>query len=465
MIRILLTKYWVLAHLLLVAGTLCFVPNLSAWFALWAAGSLLLFARFLPPVLKGEGFWAARTRVDRAMGGDILTWSGILAVLYVGIALFNGPRDFVLDLSSFNVLDLSAKPKWRFTDPPMAFAPSAVNPAEGVPLFVGLLCGVACALAVRVALPRSQRLLALVGVGLLTGLLALVAMLAPGLTEGLAWLGGAEGAATLWLLLFCVCLGVTGEAFLRHRGRLCAVALVAACLNSLGLFAFGGTLAIMLAGMVTVLWFVCAGFAARVSGRKVAVLWGGALGVPLVLAALVGFCLAPGGRDFGALFGHEPLSAAWETFSTQWNFRQALAFDVLDLNPMLGVGPNGLAYFAEQVLDPADISGWELWKTGGTALPCDFTRLLMERGLLGAILILLPGIALLGRCAVRGVALARLRSRRLDYRYSFVFVGSLLGVVSMLVFSVIGAPLHAPAPLCAFLIVCACLAGWLPRPR
>ena len=78
MIRILLTKYWVLAHLLLVAGTLCFVPNLSAWFALWAAGSLLLFARFLPPVLKGEGFWAARTRVDRAMGGDILTWSDVV---------------------------------------------------------------------------------------------------------------------------------------------------------------------------------------------------------------------------------------------------------------------------------------------------------------------------------------------------------------------------------------------------
>ena len=465
MIRILLTKYWVLAHLLLVAGTLCFVPNLSAWFALWAAGSLLLFARFLPPVLKGEGFWAARTRVDRAMGGDILTWSGILAVLYVGIALFNGPRDFVLDLSSFNVLDLSAKPKWRFTDPPMAFAPSAVNPAEGVPFFVGLLCGVACALAVRAALPRSQRLLALVGVGLLAGLVAVFALVAPGWTAGLPWLGGMTGAAALWVLLFCVCLGAAGEAFLRRRGRLCAVALTAACLNLLGIFAFGGTLAIVLAGMAAVVWLICAGFAARVSGRKLAVLWGGALGAPLVLAALAGFFLAPGGRDFSVLFGNETLSASWETFSTQWSFRQALAFDVLDLDPMLGVGPNGLAHFAEQVLDPADASGWELWRSGGNALPCDFTRLLMERGLLGAILILLPGIALLGRCVVRGIALSRLRTRRLDYRYCFVFVGSLLGVVLMLVFSVIGAPLHAPAPLCAFLIVCACLAGWLPRPR
>ena len=460
-----MTKYWVLAHLLLVAGTLCFVPNLSAWFALWAAGSLLLFARFLPPVLKGEGFWAARARVERTMGRDVLTWAGILAVLYVGIALFNGPRDFVLDLSSFNVLDLSAKPKWRFTDPPMAFAPSAVLPAEGVPFFVGLLCGVACALAVRAALPRSQRLLALVGVGLLAGLVAVFALVAPGLAEGLPWLGGMEGATALWVLLFCVCLGVTGETFLRRRGCLCAVALAAACLNILGVFAFGGTLAIMLAGMVTVLWFVCAGFAARVSGRKLAVLWGGALSAPIVVAAFAGFFLVPGGRDFGALFGHETLSTSWEAFSTQWSFRQALAFDVLDLNSMLGVGPNGLAHFAQQVLDANDASAWELWRSGGNALPCDLTRLLVERGLLGALLILLPGIALLGRCAVRGIALSRLRTRRLDYRYCFVFVGSLLGVVLMLVFSVIGAPLHAPAPLCAFLIVCACLAGWLPRPR
>ena len=464
MIRILLTKYWVLAHLLLVAGTLCFVPNLSAWFALWAAGSLLLFARFLPPALKGEGFWAARARVDRAMGRDVLLWSGLLAALYVAIALFNGPRDFVLDLNSINLMDLSVKPKWCFTDPPMSFAPSAVNPAEGIPFFVGLLCGLACALAVRAALPRGQRLLALVGVGVLSGLAALVAALVPAFW-GLDWLGGAEGAAALWLLLFCVCLGAAGEAFLRSRKVLCAVAWGAACLNVLGVFAFGGTLAVVFAGVAAVVWAFCVAFAARVSGRKPSAVWGVLSLLPIAAAAFVGLALAPDGHGWGTLFGHGALSASGEAFSSQWGFRQALAFDVLDLNPMLGVGPNGLAHFAELVLDPADPGAWELWRSGGGALPCDLTRLLVERGLLGAILILLPGIALLGRCAARGIALAQVRTRRLDYRYCFVFVGSLLGVVSMLVFSVIGAPLHAPAPLCAFLIVCACLAGWLPRPR
>ena len=28
-----------------------------------------------------------------------------------------------------------------------------------------------------------------------------------------------------------------------------------------------------------------------------------------------------------------------------------------------------------------------------------------------------------------------------------------------------GTPLHVPAVLCAFLIVCACMGGWMPRPR
>lgn len=463
-----MTKYWVLAHLLLVAGTLSFAPTVSAWFGLWAAGSLLLFTRFLPPVLKGESFWSARARVSHALGRDVVLWALLLAALYVGVGLFNGPRALVLDLSSVDLMDLSAKPQWIYTAPKMPFAPSSVNPAEGVPFFVGLLGGLACAVAVRTALPRGQRLLALVGLGLLAGVAALGAIVVgkvTGAAPTLALLGGVGGASALWLMLFCVCLGVVAEAFLEGRPVLCAAALLAACLDALGVFAFGGALMVTVAGVLAVVWVLFAGFTVHASGRGPALLWHVVLMAPVAVAVFAGLALMPAGHSLTTLFGHEPLNAAWEAFSSQWPFRQGLAASVLDLNPMLGLGPNGFAHFAELVIPESDAAAWGLWEAGGTALPNDFMRLLVERGLIGAILLLLPGCAMLGRCVVRGVAIAQNRTHTLRYRYVFVFAGSLVGVVSMLAMSLIGAPLHAPAPLCAFLIVCACMAGWMPRPR
>ena len=47
----------------------------------------------------------------------------------------------------------------------------------------------------------------------------------------------------------------------------------------------------------------------------------------------------------------------------------------------------------------------------------------------------------------------------------FVFAGCAIGVMGVLLASLIGTPLHTPAVLCAFLIVCATLSGWMPQLR
>ena len=98
-------------------------------------------------------------------------------------------------------------------------------------------------------------------------------------------------------------------------------------------------------------------------------------------------------------------------------------------------------------------------------MPCDFLRLLAERGMVGALLLLLPGCALIGRCLMRWTEFRQDRRHRYSLRYVFVLAGSVVGVLAALVASFFGTPLHTPAVLCAFVIVCACMGGWMPRPR
>ena len=84
LLRILLTKYWVLAHLLVTAGTICFALEPRAFQGLWCAYSLLAMAMALPPVRRGETFWLARQRVAGSLRADIVLWSGLLALIWVG---------------------------------------------------------------------------------------------------------------------------------------------------------------------------------------------------------------------------------------------------------------------------------------------------------------------------------------------------------------------------------------------
>lgn len=457
MVRLLLTKYWVLAHLLVTAGTLCFVPRLSVGLGLWLASSLLLMVLCLPPVLKGESFWMARVRVGQALRKDVVAWAGLLGVLYVGLQLFNGPR--VLAYAS----ELR---RWVFSPPPMPFFPSSIERGAGETFLVGLLGALACALAVRCALPRKQRLFALIGLGLLTGLVAVGGVgvaCVTGETPSFAWFGGGYDVSVLWLLMLCVCFGVAGEAFLEGRVGTFVVALAAACVNELGLFAAGHAALLGVSVPVVVIWLAFSVFAVRASGRFPRLLWHCAMLLPPLFVAGIGLALVPGAEAVRAGLGTSEWSRAMETFASQWSFRAGLSLQVLGMNPMLGVGPEGFGEMARFYLKGR--LDWSLWKTGGTALPCDFLRLLTERGMVGGLLLLLPGAAMLGRCLMRWVEFRQDTRHHYSLRYVFVLAGSLLGVLCVLLASLVGTPLHTPAVLCVFLTVCACMGGWMPRAR
>ncbi len=457
MIRLLVTKYWVLAHLLMTAGTLCFVPAPSVSFGLWCALSLLLMMLCLPPVLKGESFWMARHRVSQALKKDVVTWAGLFGVLYVGVQLLNGPR---------NLEYASELRRWVFAPPPMQFFPSSITLGVGTSFFVGLLGAIACALAVRCALPRRQRLFALVGVGMLSGLVAvwgILAAFATGAAPAFAWLGGTYDVSVLWLLMVCVCFGLAGEAFLEGRVQMFIVALATACVNALGLFAFGHPALVAAMVIVGVLWLGFALFAVRASGRYPRLLWNLVMVLPPIFVAGVGVVLQPGATAFHSGLDTAEWAKALASFGDQWAFRAGLVWKVLATNPMLGVGPEGFGELARFYIKGR--VEWGLWKSGGNALPCDFLRVLAECGLIGSVLLLLPGGAMLGRCLMRWVEFRQDLRHRYSLRYIFVLMGSLLGVLCTLLASWAGTPLHSPMVLCAFLIVCACMGGWMPRPR
>lgn len=425
--------------------------------ALWCASSLLLMVLCLPPVFRGESFWIARQRVASVIRVDAVFWMSIVALFYTGVQLLNSPR----------VLEYAPELKrWAFSAPPLALFPSSIQAASGIPFFTGLASGLAIAVAVRCALPRKQRLAALLGVALMTGVLSLYGagvVLVTGETPAFAWLGGAYDAAVLWLLMGCVSSGVVGEAFLEGHYRTMIIAFSVACLNLFGLFAFGAALGVCMGTLVVVAWCFFALVAVRASGRHPRFVWRCVLLLPPLFAVGLGLILTPGAETLRPELHLSQWGEALERFFTQWSFRAGLAMDVVGANPMLGAGPDGFEqtarFFVKGTLP------WSYWKSGGTAIPCDFLRLLTSCGLIGTVLLLLPGCAMLGRCLMRWVEYRQSNHRHYSLRYIFIFAGSFIGVVATLIASLFGTPLHSPATLGVFLLICACMGGWMPRPR
>ncbi len=460
MVQILLTKYWVLAHLLVTAGTLCFVPSPSAMVGIWCAVSLLIMMFSLPPILKGESFWLARMRVAQTVRKDVFLYAALLATFYLGIQLLNGPRELLYEVEL---------KKWVFAAPPCRGLPSSIDPSSGASFFAGLIGALACAFAIRMVLPRKQRLYLLVAIGILTGSLAIGVYITSLLTETLPAIVCLERAfemGLLWWLMLCVNLGIALEAFLERRKSTLLISLLVVFLNILGSMLFGSLLVMLFVAIILLVYIPFVLILVKGSGNYPRMLWNCVLLLPVIFGVLLGFVLKPG-IDVMTFFDLESWRTAIASFADQWSLRSGLALEVFQNNPMLGVGPDGLRHYAPFCLE-GNVE-WSLWRSGGAEWSCDFLRLFASCGLMGTILLLIPGGMLLGRCLMRWTEYHQtVRSARhisYSYRYLFVLVGSLVGVIGILIASWFGTPLHTPAVLYAFLIVCACMGGWMPRRR
>ncbi len=444
MLQILLTKYWVLVHLLVTTSTLCFA-NASVPVTLWCATSLFLFMFALPPVITGEGFLLARTRVATAFRKDVFVYASLMAVLFVAVQCLNGPRALAYD---------SEVRRWIFSAPPLPLFPSAVVPGAGIPLLVGLLGGLTCAAVLRAALLRHQRLLVLLGLCVIVALYALIKQFA-----------GAVGYAEqlLWFMMVCVGLGITTESYLEGHWKQMGVALVATLFNLFALQTASQPILSLVALLLVAVWICFVPFLVRASGRFPRILWLLILILPILFTAGLAFAYSSETAGWRAVLEPEVLGERLMVFWDQWVFRCGLALDVFNNEPMLGAGPQGFEEMARFYVKGR--LQWALWRADFVGVPCEFMRTLAECGMVGTLLLLLPGGILLGGWMMRWVEVVQDTRHQYSYRYIFVLIGSVIGVLGVLLGALMGTPLHHPGLLCVWFVVCASLVGWMPRRR
>ncbi len=456
MLQILLTKYWVLVHLLVTTGTLCFTEA-SPGMALWGASALFLFMLALPPVLQGEGFLAARTRVWTNVKKDPLLYATLLACGYTGVQLLNAPRslEYAIELK-----------RWIFTPAPMEFFPSSIEMGAGASVFAGLVIGLVVAITIRNVLPRKQRLYFLFGLLCMVSLHGLTVTLLNRFVEGgLSGFWAPSYAYTLlWFMMGCVSLGVAAEAFLEGHWKTMYLGFITGAILLIATLACGCAGLAVVTLLLCVAWLAFAPFLVRSSGRYPRILWWLAFTVPVGLMIIIALNFSTPDSGWHLLLDLETWSEQLVVWSEQWLFRCGLAVDVWGTEPMLGVGPQGFDEMARFFIKGR--ASWALWRAEGWGgISCDFMRLLVERGMIGSLLLILPGFILLGGWMMRWVEWLQDTRHRYSYRYIFILIGSAIGVIVVLIGSLFGSPLHHPTLLCVWLILCAMLTGWMPRRR
>lgn len=448
-----------LAHLLVSAGILCFFPCHAIGFGLWAVTSLLLVMFTLPPIYKGESFWGARERVKRAFCGDVLFWTGLPALFFLLAQLFN-TRGTELIGTYDSIL---RKTLWDYAPARASWLPSSFDPfaegASGASFFVAFLISLACAIVIRCALPRKQRLALLIGLALISGLYGFLYV-----CFGDAFLSSMVDTdrSLLFILMLCVSIGIVIEHFLERRLSICIWGLVGAALNGFALMAIGSPWLATLGAFFVVVYLFFVISMVMGAGRGKRFVWAVILILPILLSSGLGLAITKKSGPWSIMTNEFVRADMSEAYSEQWSFRTDLASEISRTHIFVGNGPESF-----EKLAPLRIKGrkqWNLWKAD-TGLPSDFFTFLLEQGIVGTFFIFLPLLVLFVLAIVRLLEYVQNRHVHYSLRYIFIAITSTIGLIVTFSVSTFATPLHSPAMLCILFMVFATLQGWLPRKK
>lgn len=459
MSRLLFTKYWMLVHLLVSAGILCFFPCNAMGLGLWCVSSLLLVMFTLPPIYKGESFWGARDRVQHAFCRDILFWTGLPALFFLLAQLFNTRGTELIGTYD----PILRKTLWDYAPAKATWLPSSFDAfaegATGCTFFVSFLIGLTCAIVIRCALPRKQRLALLIGLALISGVCGFLYVCFG--DAFLPTMGDIE-RSLLFMLMLCVSLGITIEHFLENRFPVCVWGLSGAVLNGFALMAIGSPLLAAI-GLLLLLLYVCFAISMVMgNGRGKRFVWAVILILPMLLGCGLGLAITEASGPWSVMTDEFAREEVYTDYSEQWTFRTDLAADLSKSHSLVGNGPN-----AFEKLAPLRIKGkknWALWEAD-TGLPSDTFTFLLEQGFVGLVLILLPFLALLVTALMRLIEYFQDQRSHYSLRYIFIAITSTIGIVMTFVFATFATPFHTPGLLCMFFMVFATLHGFLPRKK
>jgi hypothetical protein len=413
----------------------------------------------LPPIYKGESFWSARERVKLAFCKDPLFWSALPILFFLFAQLFN-PRGSEL-IGAYN--PGLKKTVWEYAPAKTEWLPASFEPfsedATGGMLFVALLVGITCALVIRCALPRKQRLALLIGLALLSGGYGFLFTCFG--SSILPALGDIE-RGVLFVLMLCVSLGIAIEHFLEHRLSLCVWGLAGAVLNGFALMALGSPLTAVI-GLAVIVIYICFSISMVMGkGRGKRFVWAVILILPMLLGPGLGLAVTKTTGPWSLITNEYARQEMYAQYDEQWTFRTDAAVDLSREHLLLGQGSDAFDY-----LVPLQLKGKKMWRKWEAAegLPSDIFTFLLEQGFVGIILFFLPFIVLLIQTLMTLVEYAQNRHMHYSLRYVFIAITSAIGLVVAFAMTTFATPLHSPIVLCAMFIVFATLRGWLPRKR
>jgi hypothetical protein len=467
-------KYWVVAHVAVLAGFLAWVHGGTRADHLdgvpWLSLAVLEVLLILPPTRKNETLEAARERTWRALLWDPLLYIGLALSGYLLFQSLNGGCQLQFDPESG---------KWAYGAPPVRWGPPfCVDPAEARQMLYWFPPALAAALGVRHGMNRRGKLVLLRLLAANSALLALFGLLqaasgtprmfgiTPLADRFFASFGYPNHAGAFFTLHAAAAAGLFAHALLtadqrRHAvwlgaalvlnlaGALCSLSR-AAILFSLALLVFGGLYAIRHAWRQ-----VSRGARLKAAAIYVCILVFG-------LGAL--FFAAPGNPVLRkvqtvnwARFGHQTFGLRMPQIGAAW--------EIWKDYPWFGVGGWGYRQFVCLYLDEGQRAALP---RGAANVHNDILQFLTEHGavglglMLGAVAVLLHSVGRRLRVAHVTHADGWVTEQWLLLRISPLTVFLLAGTAITFLQCLIDLPFRSPAVLVSWTVFLACAPGFLP---
>lgn len=449
----LIAKYGLAAHLAILAVAPLFLfpfcaTGTVAWVLVWLALPTALWTVLEPSSRGREHLHDARWRVAKAIFRDPLFWASLVLLVFTGLRAINSGISLGYDAEAS---------VWRVSSPVFPILPGVVGSAGDLSFAVALAC-VVLLQACRHSLGRSARMAFLLLASFLSGLAAIIALVAlhGGVAGALALLPSDGGTARSFIALAFGLHLIGGLvaliAIAEHRWRFSFFLLpLAIGGNAAGLFAFAPpylSAAFAVAGILTLAYALVFSFQTHSSSDGFKLLMIG--GIALTIGGLLDTAILPKAVMDERLASFMNLEFFPERF---WEIRGVLsAVAAKSWFSHIWIG-TGIDSFPLDFRFAAQDADWVALPRGATAVANGWWLLLAERGLVGTVFFILPFAFLLftyGRRLVEGV-----RARALPHPIC------LIAPLTLVLFVATGfvdcSPLRAEAlmTMCAYLAVSA----------
>ena len=471
--RDVLARYWVVAHMALLAAFLAWVhggtrvDHLAA--VPWLSLAVLEMTLLLPPTRKNETFDMARQRVWRSITRDPLLYLGGALFLYLLLQYLNGGRNLEFDLASNS---------WTFSPPPVNWGPFCVDPAEARQMLYWFPPAFAVVLGIRHGATRLGKLFllrALAANGALLSLLGVVQFFSG--TTSLFWMTPTREiffasfdyvnqAGAFFTLLLAINMGLLVQALLVEDERKHALWLGVALLLNLS----GALLSLSRAAILFSLALLVLGgfYAIRHAWRLVDI------GVRIKALAVYFLVLVFGATFLFLVTPDNPIlrqlgTVHWDrlgegTFGVRWP-QTVSAWQIWRDYPWFGVGGCGYRHYVCLSLDEARRA---LLHRGGVNVHNDALQFLVEHGVVGFGL-MLGAVGVLLAPVFRRLRVAHMTNVDgwtgepwLLFRVSPISILLLVGTALTFLESLIDLPFRSPAILVTWCIALACAPAFLP---